>query len=81
MKQISLTIVQSVMDKPVTDETMEDLNLEAASKIEVLPYSPEAREIIKLVSINSLRPNLIYNEENQVGYQEAMDSVSPYKKH
>jgi membrane-associated HD superfamily phosphohydrolase len=63
MKQISLTIVQSVMDKPVTDETMEDLNLEAASKIEVLPYSPEAREIIKLVSINSLRPNLIYNEE------------------
>jgi putative nucleotidyltransferase with HDIG domain len=81
MKQISLTIVQSVMDKPVTDETMEDLNLEAASKIEVLPYSPEAREIIKLVSINSLRPNLIYNEEKtKLAIQEAMDSVSPVQK-
>lgn len=81
MQEVSLTIVQSIMDKPVTDETMEDLNLEAVSKIEVLSYSIEAREIIKLVSINSLRPNLIYNEEKTtLAIQEAMDSVAPVQK-
>ncbi|KUG04329.1 membrane protein [hydrocarbon metagenome] len=81
MKEASLSVVQSLMDKPVTDETLADLNEEALGKIDMLSYSPEAREVIKLVSINSLRPNLIYNEEKtSLAVQEAMDAVAPVQK-
>jgi hypothetical protein len=81
MRAASISLVQSVMDKPVTDETLADLNEEAINIINILPYSPEAREIIKLVGINSLRPNLIYNEEKtELAIQEAMDSVAPVQK-
>ncbi len=81
MKEASLSMVQSLMNKPVTDETLAALNEEAVGKIDVLPYSQEAREVIKLVSINSLRPNLIYNEEKtNLAVQEAKDSVAPVQK-
>ncbi len=81
MKEASLSVVQSLMNKPVTDETLTNLNEEALGKINILPYSQEAREVIKLVSINSLRPNLIYNEEKtNLAIQEAMDAVAPVQK-
>ncbi len=81
MKEASLLVVQSLMNKPVTDETLAGLNEEAVSKIDILPYSQHAREVIKLVSINSLRPNLIYNEEKtNLAIQEAVNAVAPVQK-
>ncbi len=81
MKEASLLVVQSIMNKPVTDETLSDLNEEAVNKIDILPYSQPARELIKLVSINSLRPNLIYNEEKtNLAIQEAVNAVAPVQK-
>lgn len=81
IKEASLSIVSNLMSQPITDEVLPGLNEEAEDKIEILPYSVEAREIIKLVTINSLRPNLIYNEEKtNIAIQEAKDSVSPVQK-
>ncbi len=81
MKEASLLVVQSIMNKPVTDETLAGLTEEALNKTDILPYSQPARELIKLVSINSLRPNLIYNEEKtNLAIKEAIDAVAPVQK-
>ncbi len=81
MKEASLSVAQSIMNKPVTDDTLVGLNEEALGRIDILPYSPPAREVIKLISINSLRPNLIYNEEKtNLAILEAKEAVAPVQK-
>lgn len=81
MKQVSLSIVRGIMAKPVTAETLEGFYEQISQEVDALPYASQARDIIRIVTINSLRANLIYNEdETNQAIQEARNSVSPVQK-
>jgi len=81
MQHASITLIQNLMNKPITEETLESLSEDAVSDIDMMPYSQEARGVIKLVTLNSLRPNLLYNEDStNKAISEAMEAVAPVQK-
>lgn len=81
MRQASLSIAQELMDKPITDEALESVYKQAEQKIDSLAYSPQAKEIMKIVTIDAIRPNLIFNKEaTDKAIQEAVEAVQPVQK-
>ncbi len=81
MRQSSLTIVRPLMTNPITDDTLNGIYQQAFSRISELGYAPEARDVIKIICINSLRANLIYNESaTNKALKEATDAVQPVQK-
>ncbi|MGB4302567.1 MAG: phosphohydrolase, partial [Syntrophomonadaceae bacterium] len=81
IRQAGLSVVQNLLNKPVTDEAMPDIYQQAQAQIDSMGYSRTARDIIKLITVNSVRPNLIYNAEATAeAIQEAMAAVQPVQK-
>ncbi len=81
IRQAALSVVQNLLSKPVTDEALPDIYQQAQTQIDSMGYSRTARDIIKLVAINSLRPNLIYNAEATAeAIQEASNAIQPVQK-
>lgn len=81
MRQSSLTIVRPLMGNPITDDTLSGIYEQAFGRVSALGYAPEARDVIKIIVINSLRANLIYNEgATNKAIKEATDAVQPVQK-
>lgn len=81
IRQTALSVVQNLLSKPVTEEALPDIYQQAHAQVDSMGYSRTARDIIKLVAINSLRPNLIYNAEaTEKAIQEAVEAVQPVQK-
>jgi len=81
IKTISLEIPEEFMNKPITEEALSEVYEQVEQKIDNLSYSLPAREIIKIVVINSLKPNLIFNKEaTDKAIQEAVQAVQPVQK-
>lgn len=81
IRQAGLSVVQDLLSKPVTDEALPDIYQQAQAQIDSMGYSRTARDIIKLVTINSLHPNLIYNAEATAdAIQEASSAIQPVQK-
>jgi len=81
IRQAALSVVQNLLSKPVTEEALPDIYQQAHAQVDSMGYSRTARDIIKLVAINSLRPNLIYNAEaTDQAIQEATEAVQPVQK-
>ena len=81
IRQAALSVVQDLLSKPVTDEALPDIYQQAQVQIDSMGYSRTARDIIKLVTINSLHPNLIYNAEATAdAIQEASSAIQPVQK-
>ena len=81
MRQSTITIVRPLMANPITDDTLEGIYQQAFGMISELGYAPEARDVIKIIAINSLRANLIYNESaTSKALKEATDAVQPVQK-
>jgi putative nucleotidyltransferase with HDIG domain len=81
IRELSLTIAQEYMSKPLTDEALDENYAQMEERINNLQYSSEAREIIKIVTINTLRPNLLFNKEaTDQAIKEARESVQPVQK-
>ncbi|QGT99985.1 hydrolase [Candidatus Syntrophocurvum alkaliphilum] len=81
MREVSLEVVTNYMDKPITEEALTNVLNEALNQIENLPYAEEAREVIKIASINVIRPNMIFNQEaTERAIQEAKEAVQPVQK-
>lgn len=81
IRQAALSVVQDLLSKPVTEEALPDIYQQAHAQVDSMGYSRTARDIIKLVAINSLRPNLIYNAEaTDQAIQEATEAVQPVQK-
>ncbi len=81
IRQAALSVVQNLLNKPVTDEALPDIYQQAQTQIDSMGYSRTARDIKKLVAINSLRPNLIYNAEATAeAIQEASNAIQPVQK-
>ncbi len=81
MRQSTITTARTLMANPITDDTLDSIYQQALGKISDLSYAPEAREVIRIVTINSLRANLIYNEAaTNEAIKEASDAVQPVQK-
>jgi len=81
MQSTSISIVQGLMKKPITEETLESVFDQAAKQIDQLEYSLQAREVMKIAVINAIKPNLVFNKEaTDKAIKEAMDAVKPVQK-
>ncbi|MDD3270027.1 MAG: HDIG domain-containing protein [Syntrophomonadaceae bacterium] len=81
MRQTSIGLVGSVMDKPLTVETMPAAFEQIQKQVDAVAFTPQAREIMKLVIISNLKPNLIFNNEaTDKAIAEARDSVQAVQK-
>ncbi|NLB88142.1 MAG: HDIG domain-containing protein [Syntrophomonadaceae bacterium] len=81
LKEASNNIARGLMNIPITEEALEGVYEQADQQISTIPYTFEAKEVIKIITINSLRPNLIFNKEaTDKAIKEAMDSVQPVQK-
>jgi len=81
MRKASLNIIQGLMDNPITEEALKGAYNQADKQIDALAYSPQAREIMKIISVDALKPNLIFNKEaTEKAIKEAIDAVQPVQK-
>ncbi|MEN6460082.1 MAG: HDIG domain-containing metalloprotein [Syntrophomonas sp.] len=81
MNQAARYVVETVMNSPIKKETLPAIYIEADGQIRGLAYASQAKEIIKIVVINSVKPNLIYNKEaTDKAIKEAVDAVKPVQK-
>ncbi len=77
----SLSIIPGLMQKPITEENLDGIFDQASKQIDQLEYSLQAREIMKIVIINAIKPNLVFNKEaTDKAIKEAMDAVKPVQK-
>lgn len=81
MQATSLSIIPGLMEKPITEDNLDGVFDQASKQIDQLEYSPQAREIMKIVTINAIKPNLVFNKEaTDKAIKEAMDAVKPVQK-
>lgn len=81
MQATSLSIIPGLMQKPITEENLDGVFDQASKQIDQLEYSLQAREIMKIVTINAIKPNLVFNKEaTDKAIKEAMDAVKPVQK-
>jgi hypothetical protein len=81
MQATSLSIIPGLMQKPITEENLDGVFDQASKQIDQLEYSLQAREIMKIVIINAIKPNLVFNKEaTDKAIKEAIDAVKPVQK-
>ena len=81
MQVTSLSLIPGLMQKPITEETLDNVFDQASKQIDQLEFSLQAREIMKIVVINAIKPNLVFNKEaTDKAIKEAMDAVKPVQK-
>jgi len=81
MQATSISIAENIMQKPITEETLENVYEQVISKINQLQYTVQARDVMKIVVINAIKPNLVFNKEaTEEAIKEARDAVRPVQK-
>lgn len=81
INQATISVVENVMDKPITEEALPAIYAQVENQVGKLAYSLPARDIIKIEAINAIRPNMIYNREaTDKAIEEAVAAVKPVQK-
>lgn len=81
MESATITILESVMSKPITEDTLPDVYKDASSQADKIAFNASAIQVIKLAAIDSIRVNLIYNEDaTNKAIKDAEDAVEPVHK-
>jgi membrane-associated HD superfamily phosphohydrolase len=83
MNQAALYVVETVMSSPspIKKETLPTIYAQADNQIRGMAYASQAKEIIDIVVINSIKPNLIFNKEaTDKAVKEAVEAVKPVQK-
>jgi uncharacterized domain HDIG len=81
MESATVTILESVMGKPISEETLPDVYKEASQQADKIAFNASALQIIKLAAIDSIRANFIYNEDaTNKAIKAAEDAVEPVHK-
>jgi putative nucleotidyltransferase with HDIG domain len=81
MNQATIYVVETVMDKPITEEALPAVYTQTKALISKLSYAPQARDIIEIEAVNAIRPNMIYNRAaTDKAIKEAVESVKPVQK-
>ncbi len=79
--QNSLTASQNAMGNPITAEALTTTYAQIIDQTEQMNFSPEAKDIIKIVVINTVRPNLTFNQEaTDLAISNAIEAVQPVQK-
>ncbi|MBO8158675.1 HDIG domain-containing metalloprotein [Thermosyntropha sp.] len=79
--QASWTVIYKTMQKPITEEALPATLEQVKSEIDALPYTAQAKAIIKITVAGFMRPNMIYNKEaTEKAIKEATDAVQPVQK-
>jgi putative nucleotidyltransferase with HDIG domain len=79
--QNSLMVSQAAMGKPVTAEALNTAYEQVMELTDQMAFSDEAKDIIKMVVINTIRPNLIFNREaTDLAISNAIEAVQPVQK-
>lgn len=81
IENVSINIAREITNKPITEEALLGVYEQTDLKISDIPYSYQAKEVVRIITINSIRPNLIYNKEaTDKAIKEAVDAVQPVQK-
>lgn len=81
MNQAAIFVVETVMNQPITEQALPGIYTQTENQIKGLAYTSAARQIIQIVTINAIRPNLIFNQEaTDDAIKEAVDAVKPVQK-
>ncbi|MBP1760520.1 MAG: hydrolase, partial [Firmicutes bacterium] len=81
MEKATQSMVELAMEKPITDEALEDTYNEMTLQINQLGFAPEAEDIIGLIAIKTVRANMIYDQETtEKAMNEARNMVKPVQK-
>lgn len=79
--QNSLMVSQAAMGKPVTAEALNTAYEQVMELTDQMAFSAEAKDIIKMVVINTIQPNLIFNSEaTDLAISNAIEAVQPVQK-
>lgn len=81
MEKATQSMVELAMEKPITDEALEDTYNEMTLQINQLGFASEAEDIISLIVIKTVRANMIYDQETtEKAMNEARNMVKPVQK-
>jgi putative nucleotidyltransferase with HDIG domain len=81
MEQATLSMVELAMSKPITEEALGGIYNDVSQQVDKLGFIYLAEEIIKMASVNAIRPNMIYNQEATTkAIKEAQNAVEPVHK-
>ena len=79
--QNSLMVSQAAMGKPITAEALNTAYEQVMELTDQMAFSDEAKDIIKIVVINTIRPNLIFNSDaTELAISNAIEAVQPVQK-
>lgn len=76
MRLASLSVLQKVMEKPITIEAIDGVYTQAEELINNYAYVTEAKEVMRILLLDLIQPNLLFNQEATAqAIKEARDSV------
>lgn len=81
MRNASLSLLDQTMSKPITQEALTNIYEEIRSEAGRIAFNPAAVEIVQIITIDSVRPNLIYNQQaTEAAIEQARNAVEPVRK-
>ncbi|HWP95525.1 MAG TPA: HDIG domain-containing protein [Syntrophomonadaceae bacterium] len=81
MRKACLDVGQALMEQTITEDALPATLELALKQVDEYDYSGQARQIMKIVVVNSIRANMLYNQDATAkAVQEARDSVQPVQK-
>ncbi len=81
MEQATIRMVELAMEKPITDEALKDVYNELVLQINQLGFNGQAQDIISLIAIKTVRPNMLFDQETtERAINEARIQVKPVQK-
>ncbi len=81
MQQTTISMLETVMDKPITEEALTGVYKDVSGQADKIAFSQSAIEIIRLAVIDAIRPNMIFNQEATTkAIKDAEDAVEPVHK-
>lgn len=81
MQAATLEMIDVAMEKPVTDEALKGIYEDILPPINKLGFAADAQDIIALIVIKTIQPNMIYDQETtEKAIYEARNQVKPVQK-
>lgn len=81
MEQATISVVEAAMEQPITEEALPREYDAINSQVDKIAFNPTAQAIVKLIAADSIRANLIFNQEaTNRAIKEAQDAVEPVHK-
>lgn len=81
MEKTTFSVIERAMGKPITDEALEDVYKELTLQINQLGFAAEAQDIMGLIAIKTVRPNMLYDQEaTERAMNEARTQLKPVQK-